>query len=289
MSWDWATRRSRESLACPGTRWRRGCTVAAVGCAPGSLPATGGRPAITAGDGRTQLRVSSVDERQQPARVWAPVGALAERQGVPPSVRHACIACADAVAAVGASLSLAYGDGPCEPVFASDPGTSELQGLQFRLGEGPGVDALSSGRTVLAVDLSSACSPRRWPGFAPAAVQRGVRAVFAFPVRGGPIRSGVLEMYRLLTGPLSRRQLAMPCRAPTSCWRWTTRAGWLAGHSPEPPGRRRVVAQVQDGDLDESCRPEALASTGADRGPVAKARFAGCSTAGWPPIGLQPR
>lgn len=149
-----------------------------------------------------------MDERQQPARVWAPVGALAERQGVPPSVRHACIACADAVAAVGASLSLAYGDGPCEPVFASDPGTSELQGLQFRLGEGPGVDALSSGRTVLAVDLSSACSPRRWPGFAPAAVQRGVRAVFAFPVRGGPIRSGVLEMYRLLTGPLSRRQLA---------------------------------------------------------------------------------
>ena len=129
-------------------RWQRGCTVAAAGCAPGSLTAAGHRPAVAAGDGRGHLRVSRVDEQQRPARVRALTGALAEREGVPPSVQHACIVCADAVAAVGAALALAYDGRPCEPVFATDPCTGELQELQLRLGEGPGVDALSSGRAL---------------------------------------------------------------------------------------------------------------------------------------------
>jgi hypothetical protein len=85
-----------------------------------------------AGDGHAHLWAGSVDERQHPARVWAPAGALAECAGVPPSVRHACIACADEAAAAGASLWLAYDDGPCGPVFASSPSTAELQDLQLR-------------------------------------------------------------------------------------------------------------------------------------------------------------
>ncbi len=121
-----------------------------------------------AGDGRRHPRVISVDEGR-PVRVWASVSTLAQREGVVPSVRHACIACADAVAAVGAGLSLARDGGPRELVFVTDPCTGELQELQFMLGEGPCMDALSSGRAVLAPDLSSAASQRQWPAFAPAA------------------------------------------------------------------------------------------------------------------------
>jgi hypothetical protein len=159
---------------------------------------------VTAGDGRTHPRVIGVDEGR-PARVWASIDTLAEREGVLPSVRHACIACA--VAAVGRLVAGRDG-GPREPVFVTDPCTDELQELQFMLGEGPCMDALSGGRAVLAADLSSAGSQRRWPAFAPAAMQRGVRAVFSFPIQRGAIRFRVLGVYRLLIGPLSRIETA---------------------------------------------------------------------------------
>jgi ANTAR domain len=48
----------------------------------------------------------------------------------------------------------------------------------------------------------------RWPGFAPAAVAAGARALFAFPLQAGTIRAGVLSLYRAQPGPLTPRQLA---------------------------------------------------------------------------------
>jgi hypothetical protein len=48
----------------------------------------------------------------------------------------------------------------------------------------------------------------RWPGFAPAALAAGARAVFAFPLQAGAIRTGVLSLYRAQPGPLSPLQLA---------------------------------------------------------------------------------
>lgn len=37
---------------------------------------------------------------------------------------------------------------------------------------------------------------QRWPGYAPAAHERGVRAVFAFPLQIGAARLGVLALYQ---------------------------------------------------------------------------------------------
>jgi hypothetical protein len=48
----------------------------------------------------------------------------------------------------------------------------------------------------------------RWPGFAPAAVAAGARALFAFPLQAGAIRAGVLSLYRARPGPLTPQQLA---------------------------------------------------------------------------------
>jgi hypothetical protein len=94
------------------------------------------------------------------------------------SIRHACIACMQAVAADGAGLSLARGARLREPVFATDPRSDELEELQCTLGESPCIDALSADGAVLVTDRWSAGSARRWPTFAAAPVQGGVRAMF---------------------------------------------------------------------------------------------------------------
>ena len=48
---------------------------------------------------------------------------------------------------------------------------------------------------------------RRWPVFALAARQAGAAAIFAFPLRIGAIRAGVLGLYRERPGPLTAFQL----------------------------------------------------------------------------------
>lgn len=109
---------------------------------------------------------------------------------------------------MGVSLSLARGAGLSEPVCTTGPASEELAELQFTLGEGPCVDALSGLAPVLVADLSSASSGARWPVFAPAAAARGVQALFALPLRAGAIQAGVLEVYRDRPGPLSGAELA---------------------------------------------------------------------------------
>ncbi len=69
------------------------------------------------------------------------------------------------------------------------------------------MDASQTGRPVLQPDLAQT-APLRWPGFAGGALEAGVRAVFAFPLRVGAIRLGVLDLYRDRAGPLSTDELA---------------------------------------------------------------------------------
>ena len=82
-----------------------------------------------------------------------------------------------------------------------------LAELQLTLGEGPDPDARARGGPVLASDLGDMEAVRRWPVFAPAAVQAGASAIFAFPLRIGAIRTGVMGLYRERPGPLSGSHL----------------------------------------------------------------------------------
>ena len=116
-------------------------------------------------------------------------------------------ACALALPVSGVGLALMTPDGPAGTVAATDGAALQLEELQFTLGEGPSVDASESGRPVLQPDLA-ATAPRLWPAFAGGALAAGVAAVFAFPLRVGAIRVGVLDLYRHSPGVLAVAQLA---------------------------------------------------------------------------------
>jgi ANTAR domain-containing protein/GAF domain-containing protein len=147
-------------------------------------------------------------EQARSALVWAEVSACARREGVPASSRHVVVACAEALAAAGVCLSLARDSSPYEPVLASAPVAEALEELQFTLGQGPGIDAATGRGLVLADDLAGPGAHRLWPAFAPAAADRGVRGMFAFPVAVGAALIGVLDVYRLQPGPLTAEELA---------------------------------------------------------------------------------
>jgi hypothetical protein len=116
-------------------------------------------------------------------------------------------ACGRSLPVSGVGLALMTDDGPAGIIAATDGAAMELEELQFTLGEGPCVDASQTGRPVLQPDLART-APLRWPAFAGGALGAGVRALFAFPLRVGAIRVGVLDLYRDRAGPLSTDELA---------------------------------------------------------------------------------
>jgi GAF domain-containing protein len=83
----------------------------------------------------------------------------------------------------------------------SGPEGDQLEDLSATLGEGPRVDAFTTGVPVAAADLVQAHA--RWPSFAARALACGIRAIFAFPVQQGTEPIGVLSVYRSTPGPLS--------------------------------------------------------------------------------------
>jgi ANTAR domain len=140
-------------------------------------------------------------------RVWGLVAATAAGRGGPVSAADACAAAVAAVEASGAWLTAAVGGGAGHVMNVTDRTGEVLAELELTLGEGPSRDAIDSGGPVLASDLTTVETAQRWPGFAPAALLAGVAAVFAFPLRIGAIRAGVMGLYRDHPGPLSASQL----------------------------------------------------------------------------------
>jgi hypothetical protein len=115
-------------------------------------------------------------------------------------------ACVRALPVSGVGLALMTDEGPAGIIAATDGVALELEELQFTLGEGPCVDASTTGRPVLQPDLART-APLRWPAFAGGALQAGIRAIFALPLRVGAIRIGVLDLYRDRAGSLSSEEL----------------------------------------------------------------------------------
>jgi hypothetical protein len=122
------------------------------------------------------------------------------------ALERVCRAAADLVGAYGAGISLMADHGNPGFAAASDLASRQLEELQFTLGEGPCIDALGSGRPVLVPDLSDGYR-RRWPLYASAAQDLGIRAVFAFPIQIGGSRLGVLDLFRHEVGALIGEQI----------------------------------------------------------------------------------
>ena len=108
------------------------------------------------------------------------------------------------VSGLGAVVSTTAGT--AESIWSDGKTNAALGNLQLTLGEGPSVDAARHGVLVLEPDLFAMPIPR-WPGFASAAGELGVRAVFAFPLRIGAIGLGVLELHRDSPGSMSTEQI----------------------------------------------------------------------------------
>jgi hypothetical protein len=136
----------------------------------------------------------------------AGIVAALSREGSPGLGALAAAACADLLGLTGVAVSVLVSGGG-DVVWQTDGASARLDDLQFTLGQGPGVDAAASGELVLEADLE-ALPPQRWPAFTPAALELGVRAVFAVPLQIGVIRLGVVLGHRDAPGMLSRAALA---------------------------------------------------------------------------------
>ena len=162
-------------------------------------------------------------------------GTAASAGGTILRLERLCTALTRALSASGAGVSLLtddnHGGGM---VAASDARSRVLEELQFTLGEGPCVDAYVSRRPVLEPDLRARGS-RRWPGYAPAAQQHGVRAVFAFPLQVGAAHVGALDIYRAEPGSLAPDALGQACTFADLAMRILTDGQARAGTSQFSP------------------------------------------------------
>jgi diguanylate cyclase (GGDEF)-like protein len=89
-------------------------------------------------------------------------------------------------------------------VAASDESALRFEKLQTELGEGPCLAAYETGIAAAVADLRHEYS---FPRFAPRAVEAGLIAVYAFPLRTSGARLGALDLYRESPGLLDEASM----------------------------------------------------------------------------------
>ena len=122
-------------------------------------------------------------------------------------MQQLCRAAAQELPAIGVGVSLISEEGHQVTFATSGPTFERIEELQFTMGEGPCIDAFASRAPVLIPDLAECVA--RWPGYAPAVQDEGVRAVFAFPLQVGAARAGALDVFRETTGALPASSLTL--------------------------------------------------------------------------------
>ncbi len=91
-------------------------------------------------------------------------------------------------------------------VAASDASALKFERLQAATGEGPCLLSYHMGESVEVADLRL---DERFPIFGPLAIAEGLVAVFAIPLRHGSEKLGVLDLYRLTPGLMSRDAMSV--------------------------------------------------------------------------------
>lgn len=123
-------------------------------------------------------------------------------------VAHVCAKAVESLQVDGVGLSVTSGPGRHTRVAATDPVSGRIEDLQVLLGQGPCVDAVSTGAPVLVADITDPGVSARWQAFVPEAESIGVRASFAVPLLVGEVRLGAMDLYRRDVGPLTDGDLA---------------------------------------------------------------------------------
>jgi hypothetical protein len=124
-----------------------------------------------------------------------------EDYGGPAGLLHRlCRAAAEALSMIGACIRL-FTNG-ASGVTVTDGGAPHVGSIEFDVGEGPGRTAHLLCRPVLVANLAGVVG-NEWPGYQHAALEKGVAAVFAFPLQLGAVAFGTFELYSDRLGPLS--------------------------------------------------------------------------------------
>ena len=140
---------------------------------------------------------------------WARMLAEGPMEGAERSV-HICQLCAQLLGVTGAGISMVTATGNRGVVCATDEVSARIEDLQFTLGEGVCVEAVTGGVPVMVSDLDQLRDPaaERWPAFMEGITAAGVRAVFALPLRVGTVNVGALDLYRDVPGKLTTAQFS---------------------------------------------------------------------------------
>jgi hypothetical protein len=123
------------------------------------------------------------------------------------AARRLCETATAVLGVNGSGVMLMSGDVAYGSLCTTNEQSALIEELQYSLGEGPCVDAYNYDRVIAEPDLADPAAAR-WAGFTPQALQVGVRAVFAFPLRVGAVRLGALDLYKDRPGHLSDHQHA---------------------------------------------------------------------------------
>jgi hypothetical protein len=168
----------------------------------------------------------------------------------PPAPRiDAAGLCAPFVTALhvsGVSISVFDANGNQSTICSSNRIAARGEALQFELGEGPHWEALGTNAPVLCPDLAAEGSAK-WPMFGRAALEIGMAAVYAFPMKMGAVRVGVVDMYSAIPRHLDDHQIALAAsmanRTAAPAARYATNAAnssLMSEHELAPALRREV-------------------------------------------------
>lgn len=146
----------------------------------------------------------------------------------------------------GVSIAIMSDGGAVEMSAASDNDRAQhLSQLQLSLGDGPALEAFSSGRLVHESDLAGS-GFARWPMWARGALAADVRSVFSFPLRIGGIRLGVVTLYDSEAGTLDNGRL-------TTALHYVDAAVVIVLYlQSDPTGDRLAPGAGVDEDLDDA-------------------------------------
>jgi transcriptional regulator with GAF, ATPase, and Fis domain len=135
------------------------------------------------------------------------VGVVGDQRGEDAANRlcEACLALFDADAA---AICLVVDGAHAATLGASGPTARVLDELQFTLGEGPALDAVTRRAAMLVTDLAEADGTTRWPTYRHVMGVHGIRFVYSIPIAIVGHYVGALTLFRAPPGMLSVLQFA---------------------------------------------------------------------------------
>jgi hypothetical protein len=150
----------------------------------------------------------------------------------------------------GTAVTVAYvGQAvPMDSAASSNEIGRELNALQMDLGDGPDAACARTRDPVSVADLSLQCD--QWPMFADAAMIKGVRAVFVFPIASLESIVAVMTLYRGFTGALSNAEASAATSLTEAATQVVLHHGQVepgAGYHHQPTSARWVQIQQASG------------------------------------------